>query len=156
MRIKALFPVCLLLAVAACSTDMPRSERGTEGSISDEELHAVMSETIDGLLLQLEALVFDPHRTETELTRLRQQRTDEIAEAAWELRTAADIMVRLPVAINLPPEKRNRFRRLTGDMQQGATALYDRAREGRSDDLGEIMRNIQQSCDSCHDLYRAY
>ena len=156
MRPIGLLPICMLLAIAACSSELPRSERDREGSVSDEALHAVMNETIEGLLLQLESLVFDPHRTETELSRLRQQRTEEIAEAAWELRTAADILVRLPVAMDLPPEERNHFRRLTGDMQQGATALYESAREGHGDDLGEIMSRIQQSCDSCHDLYRAY
>ena len=156
MRRNRLLPICMLLAVAACTSDLPRSERDREGGVSDEALHAVMTETIEGLLLQLEALVFDPHRTETELARLRQQRTEEIAEAAWELRTAADIMVRLPVAMDLPPEQRNHFRRLTGDMQQGATDLYESARDGNGDDFGGIMSRIQQSCDSCHDLYRAH
>jgi len=152
LKLSGIFLILPLFGLA-CSVVVPGSARE---NVSDSELHAVMSSQIDVLVRQLDVLIFDQHRTETELAQERQRRAARIAETAAELQLAADIVAEVMPALGLGESSAQLFLQLAGELKAQAAVLEAQARAGRVEAFEVSVQIINASCNACHELYREY
>lgn len=151
-RTQHLLPLALCLLLAACKSG------GTAALLQDvdaTQLHAVMSGQIAVQVGQLNVLLFDLHRTQTELEAERRRRIGEIIEAADLLQRSADTLLALEPGLELAPENRPRFTALAQGLRQQAETLSQQATEADLSALERTMARVNATCDSCHQLYRA-
>jgi cytochrome c556 len=140
-----LLQVLLLAALAGCAMETaPR----------DDNLHALMTDTLNVQMARLNALSFELHQTQTELDRERQRRRNEIATAAGRLREAAGAIADAALPASLQDEDRQLFETLAVALQGHASSLEQSARDGDFGRLETQMAELNATCNTCHNLYR--
>lgn len=138
--------------LAGCTT--PDVMPGHGQPVDDVRLHALMTDRISVLSDQLDALMFEQHRTESELDALRSQRSAQVAAAAARLQQSARRL-----GETLPPQtgplaSPERFSALAGQLAEHAGDLAQLAREERVERYQAVAARIKATCDTCHGLYR--
>jgi len=136
------------LLMACASNDRPTNTPGSD------QLHALMTEELNLELVRLNTLSFDLHRNQTELDQLRARHSEAIADAAARLREgAASIHAQSP-ALNLPERDIQRFHELAQELERHAASLHGYARDGEVQEFDTPLREINNTCNACHSLYR--
>jgi len=119
----------------------------------DNVLHAVMTADIQRHNDRLAALFFDQHRTETEIAALRQRNREAIITAARALELSATQLETLTPA-RLQAEDVGQYRTLADEMGERAAEIAIHARNAEFDALEAALGLLNQTCHSCHALYR--
>jgi hypothetical protein len=142
-----------LLLLSACAPGVSGGRPDTAG-IRNEELHAVMTDHIVGMIAQLDVLAFDLHRTETEIEDERLQRAVWIADSAVELQRAADMIIAIQPTLLLNQEGAENFDRLANQLKDFAIELEDVAARRQLAGFRPLMERINGTCNACHRIYR--
>jgi cytochrome c556 len=145
IRLSILIRLLFCAALTACAADP---------APPGNNLHALMTDTLNVQMARLNVLSFELHQTQTELDEERSRRREEIAGAAVKLGEAA---AGIPAA-NLPAllgdEDRQLFETLAAALESHAAAIAQSARAGDFAALEEQMRELNDTCISCYSLYR--
>jgi len=137
----------LVLATCTQTADQP-------GAASENEaLHALMIDRIDTLHRRIDILTFDRDRTPLALDRARQRGSEEVALAARELSASVGLLEQAGESLGLDSREAQQFRALANELRGASDALAEAAADPEAE-LGPALDNLQQSCDTCHALYR--
>jgi len=120
-----------------------------------------MSKRLLAQFTSLNALLFDLHRTETELSELRAQQLADISETAEALRGAADeIRVMdngdISESLKLDADELIAFRSLAARLENRAATLSELAASGAllNGEAETLATDLTDTCNACHSLYR--
>jgi len=113
-----------------------------------------MVERINRIQSSIEQLLYQQNRTQSEIEQSRRNSIREIATAAIELRDSVETLVLLEPTLNLSPENSTAFLSFAQQLRVNSQALADLATGNQVGNLSEVVMRLQESCNSCHTLYR--
>lgn len=143
--------LCALLMTACTAEKHPVRELPDTGKPA---LHAVQSERLRNLMMQLNDLMFERMQTEVALDRERRQLAGEIAAAsAIMLATVKDIPQALP-ALSLDSKERQSFLNLSARLEEQVTLLKQEAELNYVDAIPQRLERIVATCNACHQSFR--
>lgn len=148
---KLYFLFCLLLT--ACATEQPVQVHLQERQ--DSALHAVQSKRLKVLMHELNDLMFERMLNEVQIDRQRKYRAEEIVRVADELiKTVRFIPNALP-DLALAEKEKIEFLRLSEKLKQQIKLLKYDAELNHVDVLSERTNQIIETCNACHQVFRA-
>jgi hypothetical protein len=114
--------------------------------------HAIYDNRLHELTAKMDVLVQERFMTETELDRERRKYARSIAHNAEDLQqTVGKIIDRMP-ALPLTNNERQTFLALAQELSEQSYLLQQQAQLNHIDALGDIVRQINITCCSCHAL----
>jgi len=146
--------ILLLLPWYGCSSQPERFELTSLPNTGKPTLHAVHESRLDGLMRQMNSLMFDNLRTELELDRERRQHARKIAKEASALSKAVDQIAATLPRLNLSPEEQAIFLSLAQKLHDQAEDLKHQAQSNHIDAMPATLGQISKTCTSCHELFR--
>jgi cytochrome c556 len=151
---RSTYAVCVLLAACArpgrdLDLPMPPQSTGTAA------MHAVHNEELRDVMMALASTSFD--RLPQELDGPGRERTalQAASSRAQELADAADRIAIIADQTGLEPEQQQAFVTLAERLRDGALLLRTQADSGRTRLMTTTMKEIDDTCTSCHQLFRA-
>lgn len=151
----------VLVGCAGGSMPPPLAGDPSAAESGETPIHAVMSKRLLLQFASLNALLFDPHRTETELAAQRRLKLDEIRATSRGLQAAAaDVRdmdgAAIAESLELDEDQLRSFRALAARLEAQADNLAQLADTGRLErELAEeLFEDIYDTCDACHRIYR--
>ncbi len=158
-RVYRISVLLLPLALTGCSGNglaPPVPASAPTRTAESASLHAVMSQQLVLASTRLNSLLFDLHRTETELARERQQQFVHIAESARSLGDGATRVQELARSLPLETNAGVRFDTLAGQLESQARDLATLAETGwlSPQQMERFLSRIDDTCSACHALYR--
>lgn len=146
--------ILLLLPWYGCSSQPERFESTSLPNTGKPTLHAVHERRLDGLMRQMNSLMFDNLRTELELDRERRKHALKIAEEASALSKAVDQITDTLPNLNLSPEEQTLFLSLAKKLHDQAAVLKHQAQSNHIDAMPATLGQMSKTCTSCHQLFR--
>lgn len=149
-----LWYLALPLAILTGCSSGPDMTPGHGQPMDDVRLHVLMTDQISVLTDQLNTLMFEQHRTESELDALRGERSGQVATAARRLRQSALRISETPPAETGALDAPERFAALAGQLAEHAGELARLAQAEQVTRYQSVTSRINATCDACHGLYR--
>lgn len=137
-----------LLPLAACSSYGERPDTG------QPVLHAVHDEHLRELMVQMNSLLFERTRPETDIDRARRQYAGQIEATAQELSATVDAIITTLPSLRLNPSEQARFMALAGKLRDQAQRLSEQARGNQIDIIPATLDQMASICRCCHELFR--
>jgi len=154
--IKLLTLFCLPALVLLQSCAVNGNAPATAGaSVVNPELHALMANRINVLIAQMDALMTDQVRTETELDQARKQNAIRIADSAMELQRAASQILLIQPKLALDANEAPVFHELAARLGGQGAELEALAKRNQIDALRPAMARTKDTCMSCHTMFRS-
>jgi cytochrome c556 len=143
-----------VLLITACTGEQHHAPQLQE--FDKPALHAVQSARLQGLMKQLNDLMFERMLTEVELDVKRRQRTRQIAEVAAAMqRSVQDIPKALPT-LSLNAKERETFLSLSARLENQVTLLKQEAELNYVDAIRPRVERIVSICNACHQAFRKF
>ncbi len=144
----------IVLFVSFASNSQQVNREAVSTRVSDSNVHGLMVERINRIQSSIEQLLYQQNRTQSEIEQSRRNSIREIATAAIELRDSVETLVLLEPTLNLSPENSTAFLSFAQQLRVNSQALADLATGNQVGNLSEVVMRLQESCNSCHTLYR--
>lgn len=154
LRSSGLRSLCLLSAIAlllpACysSSSVPEPVRA-EG-LQDAGLHAIMTQNIERHIDRLDFALAGA-RDDVSI----RENTAGIIQSTQGLQLSADVIMTMRTSLPLSADAANIYVERATELKGFAGELESLARAGRINELRPIVAQINASCNSCHQLFRA-
>jgi len=146
-------PALVLLQSCALNGNAPET---TGARVVNPELHALMAKRINVLIGQMDVLMTDQVRTETELDQARKQNAMRIADSAVELQRAANQILSIQPKLALDADDAPVFHELATRLRGQGMELEALARRNQIDALRPAMARTKDTCMSCHSMFRGH
>lgn len=128
---------------------------------SDEDSsHAILTEIhsteVRYIMRKLNVLLFEREHTHLELQRLRRQQLSLLVEETESLsRMAGDISL-IDSLKNLSEEQQAMFKGMANELEHVARQLSAADKDGHEHDIEAAYTRLQETCNTCHQLFRAW
>ena len=155
--VKSFRYVCLLplVLLGSCAGNHSNQSASTN-NLTHSRLHTIMTTRIEVALDQIDNLLTDQNRTETELDYERRYKAIRIADSAAELQRTVDIILALQPTLELTANEAPVFTRAATRLKEQSAELEDLARRNQIDALKPAMARVKNTCMTCHSLFRGY
>lgn len=149
LRIFSVAVCCLAMGACAGSTK-PREEAVPAPPVKPPVPHAVHSERLRTVMLELEEITLENLPEGLDISQARAAHRREIVRLADELARAAVDLPGTLTAFDLPDQSAPRFYELADELRKDALALRSRAAEGDLGSARDETEKLLATCNSCH------
>jgi len=146
-----LFSACAFF-MAGCysSSSVPEPEPVRADGLQDAGLHAIMTQNIERHIDRLDYALAGA-RDDVSI----RENTASIIQSTQGLQLSADIIMTLRSTLPLSADAANIYVERATELKGFASELESLARAGRINELRPIVAQVNASCNSCHQLFRA-
>jgi len=154
IKLLTLFCLSAMVLLQSCALNGNAPAAAGKG-VANPELHALMAKRINVLISQMDALMTDQIRTETELDQARKQNAISIADSAEDLQRAATQILSLQPKLALDADDAPVFHALAVRLRGQGEELEALARRNQIDALRPAMARTKDTCMACHTMFRS-
>ena len=153
-----LWSICLVYLLITCLgiTACTRVDKTDNISRSADKvaLHAIHTEKLRDIMHKISNLMENRDVTLTLVDELREDYMQSLIDAAGDLVYAAETLSLQGPIDNLTERDETEFRNLAGRFYENAVNLHLRAMDSNFMEMDSAYKNLDETCNSCHRLFR--
>ncbi len=146
------FPVLIALVSGCSSSSQPMTAELSD--TGKPALHAVESERLKRVMQQLNDLMFERMLNEVQVDRMRRDYVQDIVSIADQLLGTLDSLPGTMSSLSLDDKEQQIFLSLVGKLKDQVGELKTDAQMNHVDVIPHRAKQIVETCNSCHHLFR--
>lgn len=145
-----------LILLTLVLTNMPVFAEEHSSSENKAIFHAVHSDDVRNIMRRLKLLIYERENSELEIERLRNKQISLLAEEANKLANTAEDLPDIASLQSLNDEERLTFTAMANQLHDITLEMEKAINTNHQQELDEAYIKLQDTCNTCHKLFRVW